>query len=356
MIQAAIIGVGYWGPNLLRNLVDHPEIKVKWVCDSNSARLNQMAWRHSSINTTMRFQDVINDPTVDLVAIATPVHTHFDLAIAALHAGKHVLLTKPMASSEQDCLRLIELAARKQRVLMVDHTFVYHPAIAHLKTMVEKGELGELLYFQSSRMNLGIYQPDVSVILDLMPHDLSILNELILEDPIEISVQAKFAARLPQADIAYLSLNYQSNFIASVQASWLSPSKIRQTILTGRKKMAVYDDTNVVEKIKIYDKGIEHLQLADREDCYTKFLQYRQGDVNSPAIPATEALKIEIEHLVECIQSQRTPRTDGYQGMRVVRLLEQADRLAQNNRCWVALKPTTSSPEKSDSAAKSLAA
>jgi predicted dehydrogenase len=186
-----------------------------------------------------------------------------------------------------------------------------------------------------------------------MPHDLSILNEIVKEDPIEISVQAKFAARLPQADIAYLSLNYQSNFIASIQASWLSPSKIRQTILTGRKKMAVYDDINVVEKVKIYDKGIDHLQLSannsannlvdnDREASYTQFLQYRQGDVYSPAIPATEALKIEIEHLVECIESQKVPRTDGYQGLRVVRLLEQADRLAQNNRCWVSVKAAKS--------------
>jgi predicted dehydrogenase len=164
MINAAIIGVGYWGPNLLRNLVDHPEIKVKWICDANTQRLNQFTWRHPSVGVTTRVQDVLNDTTVDLVTIATPVHSHYDLAVAALNAGKHVLLTKPMASSEKDCLRLIELAARRRKILMVDHTFVYHPAVAHLKEMVTKGELGELLYFQSSRMNLGIYQPDVSVI------------------------------------------------------------------------------------------------------------------------------------------------------------------------------------------------
>lgn len=356
MIHAAIVGVGYWGPNLLRNLVDHPDVKVKWICDANPKRLAHVGWRFAALPTTQRYSDIIQDASVDLVVIATPVHTHFDLAVRALNSGKHVLLTKPMASSEEECRRLIDLAARRNKILMVDHTFVYHPAVAHLRTLVQSGALGELLYFQSSRMNLGLYQPDVSVILDLMPHDLSILNELIAEDPVEISVQAKHAAGMPQPDIAYLNLNYQSNFIASIQASWLSPSKIRETILTGKKKMVVYDDTNVVERIKIYDKGIETLNVADRQECYTKFLQYRQGDVASPTLPNVEALKVEIDHLVQCIRYQKIPRTDGYQGLRVVRLLEHADRIAREKRCWVPLKPAESQAKDELSEAPGLAA
>jgi predicted dehydrogenase len=170
-----------------------------------------------------------------------------------------------------------------------------------------------------------------------MPHDLSILNELVEEDPIEISVSAKHAARLPQADVAYLHLNYQSDFIASLQASWLSPSKIRQTILTGRKKMVVYDDVDVVQKVKVLDKGIEELELADREKTYTQFIQYRQGDVYSPSIPTTEALKIEIEHLVDCLDRNQTCRTSGYQGLRVVQILDFADQLARSKSCWATL-------------------
>jgi predicted dehydrogenase len=337
MIRAGIVGVGYWGPNLLRNLVDNPNIEVTWICDTDSSQLKKMGRRYSTCKLTTHYDDLIKDTTLDLIVITTPVHTHFELGMSALRADKHVLMSKPMASSTEHCRALNDLASRKKRLFMVDHTFVFHPAIQLLKKMVTGGDLGELLYFQSSRMNLGLYQPDVSVIYDLMPHDLSILNELVEEDPVEISVSAKHAARLPQPDIAYMHLNYQSDFIASIQSSWLSPSKIRQTIVTGRKKMVVYDDVDVVQKIKIFDKGIEAINSQDREKVYTDLIQYRQGDVYSPAVPTTEALKLEVEHLVDCLDHKKEPRTSGYQGLRVVRILEHADQLARSKSCWMAL-------------------
>ncbi len=341
MIRAGIIGVGYWGPNLLRNLVENLEVQVKWVCDKNPRALAKMTRRYPGVQGTEDAGEIIKDNAVDLVVIATPVQSHARLAISSLTAGKHVLVTKPMALSVVECQEMIDCAQRCGRILMVDHTFVYHPAVRHMAEMIGRKEMGELLYFQSTRMNLGLYQPDVSVIYDLMSHDLSILNELVKEDPVEISVSSKHAARLPQPDIAYLQLNYHSDFIASVQASWLSPSKIRQTLLTGSKRMVIYDDNDVLQKVKVFDKGVDTVNFTDKEAGYTQFIQYRQGDVYSPALPTTEALKLEIDHLVECIQHQKTPRTNGHEGLRVVRLLEYADQLARANQCWIAL-PTTS--------------
>lgn len=341
MIRAAVVGVGYWGPNLLRNLAENPSIEVKWICDLNGEILSRLSRRYPAVQTTSRYQDLLNDASVELIVVATPVNTHLDLSLAALRAGKHVLVTKPMAASARDCEQMIAMAEQKKRILMVDHTFVYHPAVQTMKSMVGRKDLGELLYFQSTRMNLGLYQPDVSVIYDLMAHDLSILNELIAEDPIEVSVVSKCAAKLPQPDIAYVQLNYASGFLASLHASWLSPYKIRETILAGSKKMVVYDDVDVVQKIKIFDKGVDALKNEDREQSYTRFIQYRQGDVLSPAVPATEALKIEIAHLVECIEKGLRPRTDGYEGLRVVRVIEQADRVGRSHKSWTEIPSLT---------------
>lgn len=336
MIRAGIIGVGYWGPNLLRNLVENPNIEVVACCDRDASRWTPFGKRHPGVRFSTDPADLLGS-ALDLVVIATPVHTHFELAKRAIESGRSVLITKPMAQTEAECRSLLELSIKHRVILMVDHTFAYHPAVTHLKKLVHENGLGELLYFHSNRMNLGLYQPDVSVIYDLMPHDLSILNELIDEDPVELSVLSKHAARLPQPDIAYLHLNYASNFVASIQASWLCPSKVRQTIITGRKKMAIYDDVDVAQKIKIFDKGVDSSEFADREKNYTLYLQYRQGDVHSPAIPNTEALKLEIEHLADCLIHNRQPRTDGYQGLRVVRLLETADNLARRNGSWTTL-------------------
>lgn len=338
MIKAGIIGVGYWGPNLLRNLVANESIEVKWMCDLDTTRLGKFSRLYPAVKPTNDYREILNDPQVDLVVIATPVHTHFQLGMKALQADKNLLITKPLTVSERESLYLIEEANARKKMLMVDHTYVYHPAVAAIKEMIAQKQLGDLLYYQSSRMNLGLYQPDISVIYDLMPHDLSILNELVPFDPVEISVSSKSAARLPQPDIAFMHLNYESDFIATIQASWLSPSKVRQTILTGRKKMVLYDDVDVVQKIKVFDKGVETLQKPeDKEKVYTDLIQYRHGDVYSPAIPTTEALKIEVDHMVHCLETGRTPRTGGLQALRVVRLLEHADTLARSNKCWMAL-------------------
>jgi predicted dehydrogenase len=305
MINAAVVGVGYWGPNLLRNLVENEKIRVKWICDLNTRSIDKMTRRYPGVEGTTRFADIINDTNIDLVVIATPVQNHSQLAIEAMKAGKHVLVTKPMAQTEAQCLEMIETAEKTGRLLMVDHTFVYHPAVRQIAEMMDRNALGSLLYFQSTRMNLGIYQPDVSVIFDLMAHDLSILNQITKDDPVEACVAAKHAAGFPQPDIAYLQLNYNSGFIASIQASWLSPYKVRQTIITGSKKMILYDDNDVTEKVRVFDKGVDSADFTDKEANYTKFIQYRQGDVHSPALPVTEALKIEIEHLVDCIEHHK---------------------------------------------------
>ncbi len=337
MIRAGIIGIGYWGPNLLRNLFENEDMKVLWMCDLDTKRLAKLGQRYPSVRTTTRADDLFEDTHLDLIVIATPVHSHFALGMKALKADKHLLITKPMTATEKESLYLIEEAQRRKKMLMVDHTYVYHPAVAYMKEMVKKKDLGDLLYYESERMNLGLYQPDISVIFDLMAHDLSILNELIPYDPIEISVSAKNAARLPQPDIGFMHLNYQNNFIASIHASWLSPSKIRRTVLTGRKKMVVYDDVDVVQKIKVFDKGVDALETADKEKSYVDYIKYRHGDVYSPAIDQTEALRIEVNHMVSCLQKGVAPRTDGYQGLRVVRILEQADKLAHTQQCWVPL-------------------
>ncbi len=337
MIRTGIIGIGYWGPNLLRNLADNPKINVVSACDLNAARWGTLEHRYPSVSFSTDTHALLKNPGIDLIVISTPVQSHYELAKAAIENGKHVLITKPLAKTEIECRRLLDLSLKHQKIVMVDHTFVYHPAVRYLKNLVNQNGLGELLYFHSSRMNLGLYQPDVSVIYDLMPHDLSILNELIHEDPVEISVSAKNVARLPQPDIAYLHLNYASSFVASIQASWLCPTKVRETIITGRKKMAIYDDVDVVQKIKIFDKGVDSSEFADREKNYTQFLQYRQGDIQAPAVPSTEALQLEIDHLVDCLEHGKTPQTDAYQGLRVVRLLETADNLARSNSCWSSL-------------------
>jgi len=335
MIKAAIIGVGYWGPNLLRNLMQHPGIEVKWLCDLDEKCMAKQQMLYPHIETTKDFKDIIKDPTIDLVVLSTPVHSHCSLGTAILKSKKHLLVTKPMAMNTLECEQLIEAAEKNKCVLMVDHTFVYHPAVRYLRDTVRSGELGKLLYYHSSRLNLGLYQPDVTVVEDLMPHDLSILAEITSEEPTEINVVVKNLAGLPKPDHAHVSLSYDSGFVAFVDVSWLSPSKVRLTTVTGTKKMIRYDDTDVANKIKVFDKGIEQVKYQNKEESYTKYIRYRHGSVFCPEIGTEEALAVEIRHLVECIESNKKPHTDGIAGLKVVKIIERASEIAQSSHCWV---------------------
>ncbi len=324
MLRVGVIGVGYWGPNIIRNFDANKETEMVICCDLKQERLNFIKSKHPAIKTTTDYRDIINDPQIDAVAICTPVFTHYDLAKAALLAGKHVFLEKPMTSNSAQAAELVELAAKHNRTLMLDHTFIYTGAVQTIKRILDQGELGEIYYFDSVRINLGLFQHDVNVIWDLAPHDISIMDFLLQLKP--ESVVATGADHLGKGleDVAYLTIYYPNNIIAHIHANWLSPVKIRQTLIAGTKKMIVWDDNVQMEKIKVYDAGIIVNRTTD--EIYDTLIQYRTGDMWAPKVPMTEALSTEVSHFVECIKTGKTPLTDGVAGLNVVRMLEASDK------------------------------
>jgi predicted dehydrogenase len=324
-VGVGVVGAGYWGPNLIRNFFDTVGCKMLSVCDSSPTRLDAMHRLYPSIAATTRYEDLLRDPTIDAIAIATPVETHAPMAEAALRAGKHVLVEKPMTSRVADGERLIELADQRGLTLMVDHTFVYTGAVRHMKRLIDAGDLGSLYYYDSVRVNLGLVQSDVSVIWDLSVHDFAIMDFLLGLEPRTIS--AVGAAHLPggMADVAYLTVNFDDNLIAHFHVNWLSPVKLRQVIIGGDRRMVLYDDLESIEKLKVYDRGVQWNEdpfEARRE----KLVGYRLGDMHAPMVDQTEALKTECAHFIECVRYGRRPITDGVAGLRIVRLLEAAER------------------------------
>lgn len=317
MINVALIGYGYWGPNLLRNFLENPDTDVSCVCDLNEARLQLVKNRTPRVNVLSDYTALLRDPAVDLVAIATPVSTHYSLAREALRAGKHVLLEKPFAGAVAEAEKLIELADKKKLKLFVDHTFVYTGAVKKIRSMIQGGQLGDLYYFDSVRVNLGLFQHDVDVIWDLAPHDFSIMDFLVDEKPVSVSAIGSSCVEGRFADVAYVTVRFGNGAIAHFHVNWLSPVKIRRIIIGGSEKMIVFDDLNPDEKVKVYDKGVT---VGDK---LTNRVQYRIGDMYSPKIESNEALKVEVEHIVECLKHPEIkPLTDGEAGLRVVRLLE----------------------------------
>jgi predicted dehydrogenase len=327
MIQVGVIGYGYWGPNIVRNFAEADGCHLNAVSDLNPTRLALAQRRYPGISITTDPRELIGNPAVDLVAISTPVATHYDLAMAALRAGKHVLVEKPLTMRADDARRLIDEAARRKLTLMVDHTFVYHGAVRKMKEIVSAGDLGELYYFDSMRVNLGLFQQDVDVLWDLAVHDISILQYVYPEVP--RAVAATGMAHIPgrMEDIAYLTVFYDKNFIGHIHANWLAPVKTRRTTVGGSRKMIFYDDVEQVEKIKVYDKGVF---LHQSPDALYQAPGYRTGDMHAPKIDTTEALMVEVRHLVDCISTGRQPVTDGIAGLRVVELLEAASRSMKN--------------------------
>ena len=337
MIGIGVIGYGYWGPNLVRNFTDASGARVVSVSDLRVERLAKLQCRYPAIKITTDHREVLNDPSIDAVAVATPVSTHFELAMEALHRGKHVLVEKPLAASIEQGERLLEQAARCRRVLMVDHTFVYTGAVRKIKELVETDGLGQLYYYDSVRVNLGLFQHDVNVLWDLAVHDLSIMDYVLAIRP--YSVSAIGMAHLPgqPKDVAYLTCVFSSNLIAHLHVNWLAPVKIRRTLIGGDRQMIVYDDLEPSEKVKIYNKGI--ILSNGPESRYRLLVNYRTGDMRAPQLDMTEALAVEARQFLDCIEHCRTPLTDGQSGLRVVRILEAATQsLAQHGRpvelCW----------------------
>jgi predicted dehydrogenase len=323
MIRVGIIGYGYWGPNLVRNFSETPGATVHSVSDLNPERLERAAARYPGVRVTTRADEVISDPAIDAIAIATPVSTHFDLAQRALQAGKHVMVEKPLASTSDEAARLCAEAERRDRVLLVDHTFVYTGAVRKIRDIVASGDLGELYYYDSVRVNLGLFQHDVSVVWDLAVHDLSILDYVLPTRPERVSATGMSHVGDEPENIAYLTLFFSSRLIAHVHVNWLAPVKVRRTLIGGARKMIVYDDIEPSEKIKVYDRGIS-VTDANVEGIYKMLVSYRTGDMWAPRLELTEALQTEVAHFVRCIQGEERPITGGEAGLRVVRILEAA--------------------------------
>jgi predicted dehydrogenase len=321
-IGVGVVGYGYWGPNLVRNFIEAPSSEVVAVCDLSEDRLAPLHRRYPAVETTSDYHDLLNDPRIDAVAVATPVTSHFALSMAALQAGKHVLVEKPLSASAAEAEELVSEAARRGRVLMVDHTFVYTGAVRKIHDLVAAGALGYLYYYDSVRVNLGLFQHDVDVMWDLAVHDLSIIDYVLPERPIAVAATGMSHVPGQPANMAYLTLFFSGSLIAHIHVNWLSPVKVRRALVGGSRNMIVYDDIEPSEKIKIYDRGISLNESP--ESLYTMLVSYRTGDMSAPQLDITEALRTECIHFAACIQRGERPITDGHAGLRVVRILEAA--------------------------------
>jgi predicted dehydrogenase len=322
MINIAIIGYGYWGPNLVRNFSELPNAKVVAVADLDKSRLELVARRYPNVRTTTDIQEILGDTSIDAVAVATPVNTHFQLGMAVLKAGKHLWLEKPMTETSLQARKLVDEAERRKLVLLVDHTFLYTGAVRKMAEIIRKGDLGRIYYYDSIRVNLGLFQRDVSVVSDLAVHDFSILDYVLGEHPVAVSASGTNHFPGTPENLAYITLFYASGTIAHANVSWLAPVKVRQIFVGGSKKMITYDDLEPSEKIRVYDKGVSFTD--DPKQIYQMRVGYRTGDMWAPKLEVTEALQVEGAHFVECIEQQGVPQTDGRLGLRVVELIEAA--------------------------------
>ena len=324
MIKVGVIGYGYWGPNLVRNFMEVPGAAVAAVCDLRTERLAPLQLRYPTVKTVNDTSELFNDPSLDAIVIATPVSSHFELAMAALRADKHVLVEKPLAANSEQALQLIEEAARRQRVLMVDHTFVYTGAVRQIRELINSSALGDIYYYDAVRVNLGLFQHDVNVIWDLAIHDLSIMDYVLPQKAIAVSATGISHIPGQPENVAYITLFFDNPQIAHVHVNWLTPVKVRHTLIGGSEKMILYDDLEPSEKVKIYDKGVTISQSP--EAVYEMLVSYRSGDMWAPRLDATEALQTEALHFIDCIENQTQPETDGQAGLRLVRTVEAAEK------------------------------
>ncbi len=320
MIGIGVVGYGYWGPNLVRNFIEAADARVVAISDLRPKRLAEVQTRYPAVQATASYAEMLANPAVDAVVIATPVSSHFRLATAALAAGKHVLVEKPLTANYQEALQLVDDAERRGLVLMVDHTFVFTGAVRKIKELVDGQQLGQLYYYDSVRINLGLFQHDVNVLWDLAVHDLSIMDYLVSASPCAVACTGMAHVRGQPENVAYVTCFFEQNFIAHFHVNWLAPAKIRQTIIGGDRRMIVYDDLEPSEKVKVYDRGVTVNDSI--EGVYDMLVDYRTGDMWAPQIDRTEALRLEAQHFLGCIDHGLRPVTDGVVGARVVRILE----------------------------------
>lgn len=321
VVKFGVVGYGYWGPNVVRNLDRLDEADVIAVCDKSPAARRKVAKAYPDVLVTDDARDIMSSPDIDAIAVVTPVWTHYELAKAALQNGKHIFVEKPFTTNAAQAEELIELAARKNLKIMVDHTFLFTGAVQKIKQLLQEGALGKLYYYDSTRVNLGLFQHDVNVVWDLAPHDLSIIDHLISQTPEAISATGQTHLN-GHEDVAFITLYFPDKVIAHINVNWLSPVKVRTTLIGGEKKMLVWNDLEADEKIKIYDKGVN---IKTKEGLYNLLVHYRSGDMWAPQIEQVEALTRELSYFVECIAKDKKPMNDGEAGLRVVRMLEAAN-------------------------------
>jgi predicted dehydrogenase len=322
MIKFGVIGYGYWGPNVVRNLDQLDGSQVVSVCDKSPTSRKRIQKAHPNVKVTAESSELMSSTEIDAIAVVTPVWTHYELAKTALENGKHVFVEKPFTSNAAQAEELIELAAKKNLKIMVDHTFLFTGAVKKISQLLNDGALGKLYYYDSTRVNLGLFQHDVNVVWDLAPHDLSIIGHLIKESPEAVSATGQMHLN-GHEDVAFITIYFPNKIIAHINVNWLSPVKVRTTLIGGEKKMLVWNDLEADEKIKIYDKGVH---ITSRQGLYNLLVNYRSGDMWSPQVEQVEALKLELGYFVECISEDKTPHNDGKAGLKVVQLLEAASK------------------------------
>jgi predicted dehydrogenase len=327
-----VIGAGYWGPNIVRNLYEAPGAEAVAVADLSQDRLDAISKRFPAVRVTTDYRELIDDPSIDAICVVTPVGTHRKLAEEAFAAGKHVFVEKPLARTVSDAEAIVRAGERAGKTLMVGHTFVYNPAVVVVKGILDAKGIGEVHYLDSQRVNLGLHQFDINVLWDLGPHDVSIALYWIDEEPEWVQCSGACFVQDGIEDVVFLMIGFPSGAIAHAHLSWLAPSKLRTTIVIGSKKMIVYDDNQAVEKVKIYDQGVERLESDELRRSY------RAGDIHSPRVPMTEALQIEMRHFIECVRDGKKPRSDGEAGLQVVRVLELAMRSLRSGGARVAYR------------------
>ena len=337
MIGIGVVGFGYWGPNLVRNFAQLDGAEIVAICDGDADRRRVGKKLYPAVTTYESLTEMLRDPAVDAVAVATPVMTHHRLSLEALEAGKHVFVEKPFTATAAEGEELIELADRRGLTLMVDHTFIYTSAVRKIHDLIEAGDLGTLYYYDSVRVNLGLFQSDVSVMWDLAVHDLSIMDYLLGVDPISVAATGVAHVTGQPENMAYVTCMFEDNLIAHFHVNWLAPVKVRRTLLCGSEKMVVFDDVEMSEKVKVYDKGI----IFDDADthAYQRHVGYRTGDMWAPRLDNIEALAVETRHFIDCIETGATPLSDGRAGLRVVKILEAAHESMDNSGQPVTIEP-----------------
>jgi predicted dehydrogenase len=336
VLNIGVAGCGYWGPNLVRNFFALPQCRVKQVCDIKEDRLTYIKKRYPSITTTKEFENLLRDSELDAIVLATPVRLHYEMAKRSLLAGKHTFIEKPMATSTAECEELVALALKANLTLMVGHTFIYSNPVRKMKEIVDSGEIGEVQYIYSRRLNLGLFQNDINVAWDLASHDLSIILYLIGKPPVSVNCQGKAYVNRNIEDVTNMSLSFDNGGFAIIHSSWLDPNKVREMAIVGSRKMIVYDDIKTLEKIKIFDKRVE---VPPHYDTFAEFhYSYHYGDAYIPYLEQIEPLKVQAQHFLECIRKRKKPETSGMDGLRVVQILEAVSYSLRNGGVLVDIK------------------